>query len=488
VRRDVLYTILALAVLALAVVPIGIAVFVLGFAYGDSPCVMCWEQRIGMALIALIGLFILRYGPKPKYIGLGVLVGIWGVFMGLRHTGMHAARDVGQGFSVAILGAHTYTWAILIYWVCVATMGVLLTMTRKEDMEDRPRTLRPLEAFAGAVFLLVIAGNIVQAFASTGPPPFMGQSDPVRFSFAPAHWVWSAEEWSPAPVSLRGRWSIDEPSLSAVPADPAGGPLAGLPSIVIARQTKVGFPLEGTPTDLAYDPATSQFLVTTQAGIYLADETLAKERRHTIVDVGFSVDLGRFAGGAFLDKGAVMAVGENKSYVVVTPSDTANGAANFRYFLESPDRFNEVSRSRFGTVRARMMYVMSAAYDPETRSVYTVTVPNAKVKRLVLSRFDRGDMTLSEEFSPRIAPGSGLGLGRKRTLDEYVVTGAAIAGGKMYAISAAYSTLLTIDLARHAVVAAYAVPGLVKPTGIAARGDELYIVGENGTVWVVARN
>ena len=116
-RRDALYTILALAVLALAVVPIGVAVFVLGFVYGDSPCVMCWEQRIGMALVALVGLFVLRYGPKPKYIGMGVLVAAWGVFMGLRHTGMHAARDVGQGFSAEILGAHTYTWSLLIYWV-----------------------------------------------------------------------------------------------------------------------------------------------------------------------------------------------------------------------------------------------------------------------------------------------------------------------------------------------------------------------------------
>ncbi len=73
-RRELLYSILALAVLALAVIPIGIAVFVLGFVYGDSPCVMCWEQRIGMALVALVGLFVLRYGPKPKYIGLAVLI------------------------------------------------------------------------------------------------------------------------------------------------------------------------------------------------------------------------------------------------------------------------------------------------------------------------------------------------------------------------------------------------------------------------------
>ena len=111
VRRDLLYTLLALAVLVLTVVPHRDAVFVLGFVYGDSPCVMCWEQRTGMAIIALIGLVILRHGPRPKYIGLAVLVAAWGLFMGLRHIGMHAARDIGQGFSIEILGAHTYTWA-----------------------------------------------------------------------------------------------------------------------------------------------------------------------------------------------------------------------------------------------------------------------------------------------------------------------------------------------------------------------------------------
>ncbi len=486
-RRDALYTILALAVLALAVVPIGVAVFVLGFAYGDSPCVMCWEQRIGMALVALVGLFILRYGPKPKYIGMGVLVAAWGVFMGLRHTGMHAARDVGQGFSAEILGAHTYTWSLFIYWVAVALMGLLLTMTRQEDIEDRPRTLRPLEATAGIVFVIVIAANIVQAFASTGPPPFMGQGDPVRFSFSPSHWVWSAEEWSPAPISLRGRWSIDTPDTSGLPADPARGPFANLPSLPVARQLRVGFPLNGTPTDLAWDAATGQFLLTTQHGIYLADDTLAAMKRYTIVDAGYSVDLGVFGGAAFLDKGALVAVGENKSFVIVRPSAKGDAAANFRYFLESAGAFDEVSRSRFGTVRARMMYILSAAYDPAARSIFTVTVPNNKVKRLVVSRFDGRDMTLSEEFSPTLAPDAGLALAPKRTLDELAVTGATVADGSLYMISAAYSTLVKMDLSTHQVTAAWAVPGLVSPTGLAAKGDELFIVGKDGTVWVVAR-
>jgi disulfide bond formation protein DsbB len=483
VRRNALYTILALAVLALSAVPVGVAVFVLGFVYGDSPCVMCWEQRIGMALIALVGLFVLRYGPKPKYVGMAVLVAAWGVFMGMRHTGMHAARDVGQGFSIEILGAHTYTWALCIYGVCVATMGVLLLLMRREDIEDRPRTLRPLESLAGAVFLLVIAGNIVQAFASTGPPPYMGQGDPVRFSFNPTHWVWSLEEWSPAPVSLRGRWSIDKPAPATLPGDASAGPIAGPASLVPAGHAKIGFPVKGTLTDLAYDEASRQFLVTTEQGIYLADEGLSRVTRYTIVDVGYSVDLGRFGGAAFLDKGRVMAVGENKSYVVLEPNDKADANANFRYFLESFDRFTETARGRFGTVRARMMYVRSAAYDPASRSVFTVTVPNNKVKRLTVSRFGP-DFTLSEEFVPALGDGPGLTLAGKRTLDEYYVTGAAVADGRLYALSAAYNTLLAIDLAKRSVVAAYAVPGIARPVGLAVKGHQFVVLGESGAVWV----
>ncbi len=262
-----LYTILSILVLALMIVPVGTAVFLLGFVCGDSPCVMCWEQRTGMTIIALIGLFLMRYGPRPKYIGLSLLVGAWGVFMGLRHTGMHAARDVGQGFSIEILGAHTYTWALFIFWACIVAMALLLMAMREGDFTSGPRKLRLPEKLVMGVFLIVTAGNIIQAFASTGPPPFMGQGDPVRFSFNPKHWIWSLEEWSPAPISLRGRWAIEKPSMGSLPRDTDSGPLSNLPVLTIKRQKQIGVTLRGTVTDLSYDPATGRFLLTTQNGI-----------------------------------------------------------------------------------------------------------------------------------------------------------------------------------------------------------------------------
>ncbi len=486
-RRHPLYTVLGLAVLALTVVPVGIAVFILGFVYGDSPCVMCWEQRIGMALVALTGLFVLRYGPRPRYIGLAVLIGAWGLHMGVRHSSLHLARDIGQGFSLEILGAHTYTWSVFIFWACVVTMGVLLVWL-KDHEAAAPAPFRMIDSLTAGAFLVVIAANAVQAFASTGPPPYMGQGDPVRFSFNPRHWVWSLEEWDlEAPVSWRGRWAVGKPSLDGVDAAPATGPVSGAVAAVVTGRRALTLPLTGTVTDLAYDATADRFALTTQQGIYLADGGLTTVAKHTTVDPGFSVDLGTFSGVAFLDAHTVVAVSDNKSYVVLKDAAAVDPDANFRFFLDGFDQFEHVSRSRLTTVRARLMYVMSATYDPATDSLLTVSVPNAKNRRLVVSRFDRKDMTLSEEYVPTLAADRGLALGARRTLDEYIVTGAAVADGVLYALSAAHSTILGIDLGTHRVVSAKTVDGLDRPTGLAIKGDTFVIVNGSGHVTTVRR-
>ena len=478
------YTLLALAVLVLAALPVGIAVFVLGFLYGDSPCVMCWEQRAGMALVALIGLFVLRYGARPKYIGLAILVGAYGLYMGIRHSSLHVARDIGQGFSIELLGAHTYTWSVFIFWVCIVTMGGLLLLLKDAAADPAPRKFRPVEGATAAVLLVVLGGNIVQAFASTGPPPFMGQSDPVRFSFDPGHWVWSTEEWKPSPVSLRGRWSVPKPALNSLPPDAADGPLADLPALPLKRGTRIELPIEGAPTDLAFDAASGRFVLTTPGGIYLTDSDFARVLDYALVDTGYSVDLARFSGVCFLDSATVMALSENKSYVIVRKTDNADNAPDFRFFLKSSGRFEEVTRSRLSTVRARMMYVMALSFSPTEHSIYTVSVPNTWTRRLVVSRFDQRDMTLSEEFVLEAAPGGPALRGRGRSLGEYFVTGAAVAGGEMIALSASYSTLMVIDLEQKALTAAYALPRLDRPSGLALRDGELYVLNEEGTLSV----
>ncbi len=486
-RSERLYALLALLVLALALGPVGSSAYLLGFAHGESPCVLCWAQRTGMALIALTGIFILRFGPRPRYIGLGVLISVYGIYMALRHSALHLGRDIGQGFAAEILGAHTYTWSALIFWASAFTMGLLLLATPDGEARGSLRDPGRLGRLALYAFLVAVAGNAAQAFMSTGPPPYMGQSDPVRFSFNPAHWVWSLEEWEPAPIGWRGRFDVPKPSLEGLPGDWRQGPLAQLEPLPVRRELRVGAALGGALTDLAYDAAGDRFLATTDAhGILVLDSTLGRVLRRAVVDPGYSVDVGSFVGAAFVGEHRLAALGHNKSYVLLEENDTADARKNFRFFREPSLGLDELARGRFATVRARMSYVMSLAYDAASDSFYTATVPSRRYPALVVSRFSRADMTLSEEFRPRL--GAGLALaGEKRALDELYVTGLAVADGRMYALSAAYGTLLVLDLASREVIGARAIPGLVRPAGLAVKGQELWIAGADGRVTVVDR-
>jgi len=68
-----------------------------------------------------------------------------------------------------------------------------------------------------------------------------------------------------------------------------------------------------------------------------------------------------------------------------------------------------------------------------------------------------------------------------------VVTGATVADGRLYAISAAYSTLLVVDLERKAVETAYALPDIEQPVGLAVRGSQLLVAQSDGRIAVVER-
>ncbi len=232
--EDRLRSILAWVVILLAGGPVTAAVL-LGVLHGDSPCILCWAERTSMVLIALTGLFVIRYGPRPRYLGVAILLGVWGTFMAIRHSALHLARDVGQGFSAAIFGVHTYVWAWVIHATVLVVIAVLLLLMRQVAPQDGVREPTRAGWFALGLFMVVVSANALQAFASTGPPPFIGQGDPVRLSLNPRHWVWSFEELQPPRLSLRGSWAIPKPDPAAVDPDPDHGPLASLAALTVSN-------------------------------------------------------------------------------------------------------------------------------------------------------------------------------------------------------------------------------------------------------------
>ncbi len=484
--EDRLRAILAWVVIVLIGGPV-LGAVLLGVVAGDSPCILCWAERTGMILIGLCGLFVIRHGPKPRYIGVVLLLGVWGVYMSLRHSALHVARDVGQGFSAPILGAHTYIWALVIYVIALAVIGILLLFLREIRPAEAPSAPGRAGRFATGLFIVVVAANALQAFASTGPPPFFGQGDPVRLSWNPKHWVWSFEELEPYYISLRGSWTIPTPDPATADPDPARGPLIALPVLAVSGWERIGAPVNGAVSGFARDSSTGRYLVTTDRyGVYLLDSTRSRVLHHVVMDPGFSVDLSPLIGAAFAGGDTLAVLGRNKSWALLVPDAAATERDEWRHFLETDGQMKEAALGRFQTVRAHQMYALAFAYDPAAGEFVTVSVPNPRHPQLVVSRFARRDLTLSSEFEPQLAPGLALAQ-PSRSPADYLVTGAAVAGGRLYAISAAYSTLLVVDLKDRTLRAAYGVSGVSRPVGLAVRGADLLVAQADGRIAVLRR-
>lgn len=127
------YDIVCWGGLLIVLLPVGIANLILGYLMGDSPCTLCWGQREQMAFIGVVALFMVRYGFKPKYLATMLVMAAVGLWSSFRHLGVHAARDVGQGFGLEIMGLHTQMWAEIVFWCVVMLFGLALFLAPRFD-------------------------------------------------------------------------------------------------------------------------------------------------------------------------------------------------------------------------------------------------------------------------------------------------------------------------------------------------------------------
>lgn len=171
-------------------IPVGIAVFVLGYFIGENPCIMCWDERAGMIFIGLLMFFMLRWGMKTKYLVAYAIWSFFGLYMAARHCGNLVWRDLGQGFGNAIFGAHTYAWALFVYWVAVLSLGLIFLFIRKgsvaaKDLSEGVKASKPFSSYTNAVIALsfvVIIANVFQALIEIGLPPFTAIGRPARLT------------------------------------------------------------------------------------------------------------------------------------------------------------------------------------------------------------------------------------------------------------------------------------------------------------------
>lgn len=167
-------------------------------------------------------------------------------------------------------------------------------------------------------------------------------------------------------------------------------------------------------------------------------------------------------------------LGWNKIFTFFKVDESRTAKQNFPSFIEGLNNYVVTARGAYNTIRSRMLHVLSMAYLPENHSVYTITVPNAKHKKLVVARFDKTDNLLSEEFIPQL--NAGLTLKAGHDLAEYYITGLVAHQGKLYALSKTFSQVLVIDPIRHEITQVYQFDGIANPQGITFNGDNMQIL------------
>ncbi len=521
--------VMSTAVAIILIVPVGMACVYLGFVKGESPCLLCGHERFGMVAVGVLGLFMVRYGVKIKYVALVFLCGFWFLFEGLRHVGNHAARDIGQGFGEAMFGLHTYTWAFVVYWCVILAMALMLFFIRKDNVlgKDLLEPSVKIKEFSGyakgvvALSTLIIFANVLQFLITNGPPPFGGRGAPAATRFTwdiglaakfwdPVHWH---ENFRPAKWSLLGGNQGPKPWIAGAnenedksfPFDtnPANSPIAsetqsleliGSKDIAIVPENYAG--KKGFVGGLAYDKTNDEFaIVGTGGSVYFTDENFASAKEFAAIDQPNGTDVPITVDATFYAPGKLVATAYNKAIwgvERVASLDETDKLIQWEFLprvegnlVPAFGKKNEVlykntkgSRINIGTTRAKKNYILSLAKDPDSRYAYMLTVPAKKAPNVILLKFDTKDNTISEETILTFDKGLQLKEGAK--VNSFYITGADIANGKMLAISKNYNALLVIDLASKAITGAYTLPSVADASDIAIKGKELYILSREG--------
>ena len=445
-KEQTVNNIVSLAALALISLPVGIACIILGFFMGDTPCILCWQERTAMVLVSLAAIFIIRYGLKPKYIGALIFASIYGLWGGLRHSAGHMLKDIGQGFGPAVFGVHTYVWVIVIFFVILIFAAIMLILQgNKLSEKENPNQWTCLNKVTVNTFLVIIAFNIVQAFSQTGPFPFIGQSDPYRMSFNPDKILWSTANWpNVSKLSARGSFAVTRPDFENLESS-SNPAFSNQSSLTKTNEIALPNSIQGLATGISYSQNKNIYaVITDQNWVYFIDGTLTNMLAGVKIDAAFSVEISNLAGIVFDGDYSVLVTADHKSYVRLAYDPTATIADSYYKFMDGTDGVKELKRSRFATTRAKYNYIGSIAWDSVNKEYITVTLPDEKQNNFVVARLSGNDFQVNSEAKI-------LGT----TADFPSITGSVIENNQLLMLSHGSKQILVMNNDTNQIESAY---------------------------------
>ena len=489
-------------------IPVGIAVFVLGFAIGENPCIMCWDERTGMMFLGVLMLFMVRYGIKMKYLAAYALWCFYGLYMAMRHVGNLIWRDLGQGFGSAIFGIHTYGWALFVYWVAVLSLFLILLFLWRgsavaNDFVKLTSTVKKFTGYGKSVVVvcfIVIVSNAFQALIENGMPPYAAIGRPARFTLdlpKAAH-NWSYAHWwgnfAKVP-KLRGPWDIEMPYIAGAnekssidfAADAhkntiaVSGNLKFVASHALPFESR-GFGGASSVAGFDYNVELGKFgFLTTNAGVFYTDRDLKTVTDSAIFDYPNGNDIVKTVDAAFVGN-KLIGMAYNKTLYGNELKDPSKIDAwwQWRIFREATPSVAPVwgvVRPWLSTARAHLSFVTNMAYDKKQNLLYSAAVPNNQNKCSILLAFDMFDRQVVAE---RNITTNG------RTPADCYITGLVVHNDKLLAVSKKFHLLLVINPQTAVIETAFALPQELKdPHSLTVVDGKLLILDRQSSKDVV---
>jgi len=138
---------------------------------GETPCPLCYVQRIAMLLICTAALFNLIYGIRTYHYTLALLAALIGAAASTRQILLHICPGFPQ-FGVPFLGLSLYVWSYLTFICSIFLAALLIGFYRREQRAPLP--LNRFQMLAIFWFTLVIIANIGATLYQCGFGPCKG--------------------------------------------------------------------------------------------------------------------------------------------------------------------------------------------------------------------------------------------------------------------------------------------------------------------------
>lgn len=136
------------------------------FFLGETPCPLCYLQRVAMISVSTAALFNLVYGVRVSHYGMALFSSMVGAIIAIRQISLHICPEFPK-FGLPFWGISLYTWSFFTFACSVLLVGILLCLYRPSQ-SAKPVRLEFFGKFAAAYLVAIIIANIFSVLYECG--------------------------------------------------------------------------------------------------------------------------------------------------------------------------------------------------------------------------------------------------------------------------------------------------------------------------------